>query len=442
MSEHVKESNWGLWLLLIVAIAAIAAVSLWNRPKQLETRYGYVSSHLSRASINGAAAFREMYALRGWDTRTIRRLNPVAQRQDAIVWFPEWQQVPGIEATEWFDDWLMEAPRTLVFIARGFDSTERDYWRLTAAKAAPEDRLEYRRRQARQIANNNIMLDNTQAKTFSNGWFTWELRQTYSESKALTGPWTETIQPLPERRQTQAVIRAYRPSSDASLTAKSSESETVDLDTQLYDFKPLLTTADDEVLVARLTSDLWHENSQVLVLHSGEGLLNLSLLEPANRAFADHLVRQTGDPGDVGFLRTDYFGARVSGDSDDELAAGMELLTQWPLSMTTLHGVLLGFVTILVLLPIFGRPRRLPPPSTGDFGNHVAAVAELMQRTGDADYARQRISEYFVQVRGEDSGPWVRSAERTPSNPYHQASASSPPSDEQQSLPPKENPID
>ena len=90
------------------------------------------------------------------------------------------------------------------------------------------------------------------------------------------------------------------------------------------------------------------------------------------------------------------------------IASGMELLTVWPISLVTIHGVLLGLVVCLMLLPIFGRPRKVRRVDHSDFGDHLDAVAALMNRAGGEEFAKQRISEYFKRIRGENSGPWVQ----------------------------------
>jgi hypothetical protein len=85
----------------------------------------------------------------------------------------------------------------------------------------------------------------------------------------------------------------------------------------------------------------------------------------------------------------------------------MELLTVWPMSLVTMHGVILGLVICLMLMPIFGRPKRIRRSKQSHFGDHLDAVAALMNRTGGERYARARISEYMKRMHGETSGPWV-----------------------------------
>ena len=85
----------------------------------------------------------------------------------------------------------------------------------------------------------------------------------------------------------------------------------------------------------------------------------------------------------------------------------MELLTVWPISLVTMHGVMLGLVICLMLLPIFGRPRSIRRSKQSDFGHHLDAVAALMNKSGGEAYARARISEYMKRMHGETSGPWI-----------------------------------
>jgi hypothetical protein len=98
------------------------------------------------------------------------------------------------------------------------------------------------------------------------------------------------------------------------------------------------------------------------------------------------------------------------------MASGMELLTVCPMSLVTMHGVMLGLVICLMLLPIFGRPRKIQRARHSNFGDHLDAVAALMNKAGGERYARARISEYMKRMHGETTGPWI-----LPDLPAHQA---------------------
>jgi hypothetical protein len=64
---------------------------------------------------------------------------------------------------------------------------------------------------------------------------------------------------------------------------------------------------------------------------------------------------------------------------------------------------LLGFLACVALFPVFGHPRELSSQSSTDFGQHVEALGELLEQTGDRAYAEQRLRTYHEHVR-RDSG--------------------------------------
>nr|WP_271872476.1 hypothetical protein [Rubripirellula sp.] len=96
------------------------------------------------------------------------------------------------------------------------------------------------------------------------------------------------------------------------------------------------------------------------------------------------------------------------------------MLTVWPISLLTMHGIFLGLVICLMLLPIFGRPKKISHNQSGNFGDHLDAVAALMKRAGGEKYARSKISDYMKRMRGETTGPWIiKEALPAPPKPIH-----------------------
>lgn len=403
-----------LWAIVLgMLVVAMGGCS------KLNTEYGHSYSRDATQSINGVSVLRQMCEVTGWNTNKITRLSGKAERMDAMFWFPVVHQTPGERSTEWFDDWLAQGDRTLVFVSQADYSAERNYYQQAMPKAAPKDRLEYRRRIARLTAEARSPLP----KELSNGWFVLKSKDQHSESSRWTGPWTESLPVEPGKLTTTSIVRPYKPSKDQSLDSGAYYNDQVNPAEAIVDFEPLLETAQGDCLVARITSDRWPA-SQVLVVSTAQPLVNLSLLERSNQAIAETLIQELGPPGEAGFMRTGYAGARVPGGNDDELAAGMELLTLWPLSMVTMHLLIFLFVGLLVLAPIFGRAHHRPAESTGDFGNHISAVGELLQNSDDKTDARRRIAEYFIQVRQDPSSSWAQvpasdtSELNTPPNPY------------------------
>ena len=154
-------------------------------------------------------------------------------------------------------------------------------------------------------------------------------------------------------------------------------------------------------------------------MSGGSLLTNYAFTRAFNRRLADRIVAASTPSGDdelsAGFLTTDWSQVVVSERQPGvPTAAGMELLTVWPLSAVTIHAVLLGFVIGLAIWPSFGRPRRVRRVRHNDFADHLDAIAGLMSRAGGETFARWRISEYFKRVRGETSGRWVLPEADTP----------------------------
>lgn len=394
------------WTILMVLMGV--AVSGCSR---LDTTYGKSSGAEGQKSLNGFGVLREVYRRQGWKDRTIARLSERSNSIDAIVWTPTVNDPLDQDAVDWFEEWLERGDKTLVWVLRDYQ-TEDAYWHRAARLAEPEQRVEYRRRTARsRIEYLRTLLE--RRPLITNGWLTAEPLDPPEAIGTTTGPWAAVGSFAPSARL-EYKLREFDESDRTAAGQVSSpfslESGFSDTDA---DFAPLLESEDGIPLIARVSHPTWND-SQIVVVAGGSLLNNFGLIQEASQRLAWHVI-EAGRPDDesgeapvVGFLYSDYQGVMVSSLDPNEMGpSGMEMLTVWPLNLLTLHAAFLGLVTCLILLPIFGRPRRLPPRSSADFASHVDAVAALMTRTSGEDYARQRISEYMIRVRGETEGPWV-----------------------------------
>ncbi len=124
-------------------------------------------------------------------------------------------------------------------------------------------------------------------------------------------------------------------------------------------------------------------------------------------AVGDRVVERPSPKSRVGFL-SNYGKTMVRNPGDPAEVSGFELLRVWPLSLISMHGLIVGFVAMLALWPIFGRPQRMPSPSTTDFGKHIEALGDLLYLSKDRAYALARIAEYFREVRGDLTGEWSK----------------------------------
>jgi hypothetical protein len=88
-------------------------------------------------------------------------------------------------------------------------------------------------------------------------------------------------------------------------------------------------------------------------------------------------------------------------DPPDAPRNGMEIFGVKPFSVILLQMAFLGLIFCAARFPIFGRPRELAPPPLSDFGRHIWALGQLLQRTRDRAYALSRVLHYQQHVRRE-----------------------------------------
>jgi hypothetical protein len=176
-----------------------------------------------------------------------------------------------------------------------------------------------------------------------------------------------------------------------------------------YRFDSLVETKQGRPIVFSLESNRW-DAGKVFVFANGALLLNEGLTIPSHRAFAKKLIGTFPANSRVGFLSPQNE-TPIKLDSDPPEASGFELFRVWPLSLVAMQGLFLGFIVLLALFPIFGRPRKTARVSTADFGLHVEALGLLLHQTQDKNYALQKIASYFRDVKREPSSMWAQVAQ-------------------------------
>lgn len=414
----------------LFGVSVLAACVLTVGCSELSTEYGKSKGATARVSLNGFGAFRNAYANAGFRNRDVTRLSDRVMRSDVIVWTPQVLGVVDTRVTQWFDKWLTRGNRTLVYIVPDSGS-ETDYWVDAARLAPPEQRLEYRKRAAKSV-NQRMMWRLNRNAVPSNGWFNVvPLVQRKSVSE-VDGAWKgalgkqakETtfsvefeLKPYAKSKKTGTAATPANPFGGRGPTGPtsggnvwSSSTETSPTGTKVAFTESVVTDAGSPI-VAEITSKKW-KDSKVIVVAGGSLLTNYAFTRPFNRRLAEQIIRESTPKQSTelraGFLTSNWNSIPVSEKTPGvPKASGMELLTVWPISLVTMHGVLLGLVICLMLLPVFGRPRRVVRTKQSDFGDHLDAVAALMNRAGGERYARARISEYMKRLHGETAGPWV-----------------------------------
>lgn len=407
------------------------------------TEYGESDGVQGNKSLNGFGAFRtaideaELPQDITIKTRDLSRLSSRAERFDTIVWIPKaWPPANQTAVTTWMNRWLRKGHKTIVFVVPDGGSTEA-YFREAASIAPPQQRLEYRRRLAKLI--NDRLLEHGQRRDVKPAdWFVAEAlpyRRTLSDRRIadydLVEAPSKEIVPDDSKLETGDIKMAdiddeqLLAEIDELLNMSEHEGSAPKIDTvNPVRFKslreePANVAADGKPLttLANITDSRW-DDSQILVVASGGLITNFAMTAASANELVNDIVesiRTTAD-GDkmleVAFMSSDQAPIPVSNiQPGAPVATGMELLTTWPLSLVTMHGVFLGVVMCLMLLPVFGRARQVTYNRTTHFGNHLSAMAALMRRADrkvdGTVFARIKISQYLRVVRGETAGPWV-----------------------------------
>lgn len=400
---------------LVLLLAGCAAT-------EIDTTYGKRRGAQGGASVNGTAVLADLYEAAGHRVWTWRRMSPKLQEFSTIVWFPNDFQPPTREQRAFVEEWLYSEPnRTFVYVGRDYEASI-TYWRTVQPQAPPAQAMEIARRLATAQSNH----DAARTRIPKDESFDWFVSRGPSPPRAvpdLQGPWSEGIDAA--KTEIEQATRLTVPD-ETQIDAWKGRAE-------FYwegrpEFTPLLRSGDD-VLVTQITHDEW-AGSQLIIVQNGSFLLNLPLVNHEHRKLAGKLI-SASEPGRVAFLESGPGGPLIfDHEPDNELPTGIEVFTVWPLGFILMHLAVLGILVCISIFPIFGRARSVlagteiqeaagnalapaavagDPESTSatviraDFGQHITALGELLERTQDRQYAQDRVTYYHEHVK-RDSG--------------------------------------
>jgi hypothetical protein len=298
-----------------------------------------------------------------------------------VVWAPDDFAIPNKETREFFESWLAATPgRTLVYVGRDYDAAW-DYWNAMLDEAPAEQRLDVLRSAAEARAEhcrNRVDMPSEEICE----WFVTRRDVPGRRVDALGGPWSAGVDAgqtgiwlqgeldIPSRKELDKHWKNNSPA--ASWTPR---------------YRSLLSSGKDP-LVFQMTKDGWG-TSRVIVVANGSFLLNLPLVHHQNRYLAGRLIEECQPFERVAFLESQSGGPFVHGElgllDDDAIRMRVLLATHW---------FLLGAVFCFMVYPIFGRPKTLETETVADFGQHVDALAALLERTGDVQYAMRQVELY------------------------------------------------
>lgn len=130
------------------------------------------------------------------------------------------------------------------------------------------------------------------------------------------------------------------------------------------------------------------DGPRIYILGTAAPLLNAGLINPGNRQFAQKVMDLVADPEPMAVITSSL------------LLTEDEEISMWRFARIFPHPWILGQSLVALILfcwwkwPIFGRPHTDQSVETKRFGHHVAAVGEMLARTGNVRFAVQRIQEW------------------------------------------------
>lgn len=431
---------WGVLCLLLT----LSGCSSWL-PEM--TPFGAVTTPDVDRSLNGLGLHREMWETNGARCLKPRKLSPRLDDMDVIVLVGQSFEPPGRVARQWLENWLAaESGRTVIYFGRDFNAEA--YYRRQTLAALPPDKQQrgaelLALREAEEL---NQRLRQLSDSTFC-GWFYLDTQHRLADFDRFTGVWADDEPELSSlsgswpvrvalvppddvsrKRKRPAwigkpkTVNPLRPAGQVGSDDESDESfsqwhpEEIDTaeewDVAVSDTPQseiLLASQDGTPLVFRLTSDRFFD-SQILIVANGAPLLNGSLVLPLHQRIGALLIDACLPAERVALLAFDDSGLTISNvPEEDSRAAGLEMLTVWPLSGITMPAAMLGIIVCVSLLPILGRPQSLARRTVSDFGLHVEAIGRMLYEARDIQHAKLAISDYFRKVRGESPPLWLES---------------------------------
>lgn len=380
-ARGVAGRHIALWLATLMLGAGCGT-------DEIETAYGKRRGYPGAESVNGTSVLAAMFEAKGHRVSTWRRLSPKLFEADTLVWIPDDFDLPTEEEREFLETWLSDTNpgSTLIYVGRDYDAGP-EYWARVAPQAPPEQKLEVARRRASLQAEYDSKRASLPAREAAD-WFVVDNERPHREVRTLSGPWAEGI----DAAQVEIELNSrFLPPGDVEQQMWRDRDWRWSGDDAAVE---TLLASENEPLVMRVTHEEWG-GSQIILVTNGSFLLNLPLVNHEHRKLAARLIDLCPPGGRVVFLESAVGGLPVFDEEPGaDAPTGFEVFTVWPLGVILIHLSALGILACFAMFPVFGRPKELPRPNAADFGQHVTALGELLEQTGDREYALSRIQQY------------------------------------------------
>ena len=372
-------------LLALLLVLSVEGTGVMGQDR-LPVRYGQRGGQ-GRVSLNGTSAFARLLQEYDLDVQSASRLTPRIDRYDVLFWFPDSDREDYAEEQERLEEWLRSGTdRRLIIVGRHYDATI-DYLTQIGQSQDSEQGLDYRRRLAEAVSVSHLE-SLKQQETYFDGWVEWT-PGSRRRSSQLGGPWATGL-------ENANLTTSRYPNIPSAEDQKSHP-------TRSYEVK---LEADGEPFAVAIQDSLWN-GGEVIVVSNGSFILNYGLTDERNRQVVANMLDDL-DFEDYFwgalFLESDEAGLPVMQREESGQKTMWDWMTEWPFSFFIPHFLVLGILIYFVFYPIFGRPKNLALPSSTDFGQHVEALGELMEKTRDRAYAIQHINHYHEQTKSDSRG--------------------------------------
>ena len=372
-------------LLALLLVPSLEETGVMGQDR-LPVRYGQRGGQ-GRVSLNGTSAFARLLQEYDLDVQSASRLTPRIDRYDVLFWFPDSDREDYAEEQERLETWLRSGTdRRLIIVGRHYDATI-DYLTQIGQSQDSEQGLDYRRRLAEAVSVSHLESLEQQG-TYFDGWVEWT-PGSRRRSSQLGGPWATGL-------ENANLTTSRYPNIPTAEDQKSHP-------TRSYEVK---LEADGKPFAVAIQDSLWN-GGQVIVISNGSFILNYGLTDERNRQVVANMLDDLEFEDyfwDALFLESDEAGLPVMQREESGQKTMWDWMTEWPFSFFIPHFLVLGILIYFVFYPIFGRPKNLALPSSTDFGQHVEALGELMEKTRDRAYAIQHINHYHEQTKSDSRG--------------------------------------
>lgn len=382
----LRRSTLCLLFCGIFSCAVWTGVSAQEMPG-LPNQYGGSDGSVSRQSLNGFSALASLFEARGSQVSTWRELTPRIEQFDTIVWIPAGnREATSAEAERlirWMEDSYLQ--RTLVIVLKDYDAT-RDYLDDVLPTVDSEQQEAYRR--MRDVLAARELASNEENGIGASPDFVQALpRRERRVAQNVTGPWAVGLNGL----STHIVTRREILPPTSFTTYYGSAPSTVNT----------YLVVDGEAFAYEVVQP--YRSGRVIVVANGSFLVNYGFVRDGNRELAEQFVSEVGTGRPVLFLES---GDREMSIADEDPAnpSTWSWMSAWPLSFLFPHLLAASVLMYFAFVPIFGRPKNLPAPSRNDLGQHVDAIAALLQHDGNHARMARTMKHYRDNVRQESRG--------------------------------------